>query len=154
MSIWYRISVPWLLFYTICISLLLYSSWTCRARTTVFSAQQTQTICIPFIQCWPNVFDVGPTLYKNYTNILCLLGVSGYVHVCLSALSWFLICEDDELLVCCLWGFSCWLSYLSRLAFSWFNLASCEKMNEYVYRTSLIWITLTTLFQIMLSNCK
>ena len=38
--------------------------------------QQTQNICITFIQCRPNVFDVGPILYKCYTNVLCLLGVS------------------------------------------------------------------------------
>ena len=36
--------------------------------------QQTQNICITFIQCWTNVEDVGPTLYKCYTNVLCLLG--------------------------------------------------------------------------------
>ena len=35
-------------------------------------SQQTQNICITFIQRWPNVFDVGPTLYKCYTNVLCL----------------------------------------------------------------------------------
>ena len=27
-----------------------------------------------FIQCWTNVEDVGPTLHKCYTNVLCLLG--------------------------------------------------------------------------------
>ena len=27
-----------------------------------------------FMQCWTNVEDVGPTLYKWYTNVLCLLG--------------------------------------------------------------------------------
>ena len=27
-----------------------------------------------FIQCWTNVEDVGTTLYKCYTNVLCLLG--------------------------------------------------------------------------------
>ena len=26
------------------------------------------------LQCWTNVEDVGPTLYKCYTNVLCLLG--------------------------------------------------------------------------------
>ena len=30
-------------------------------------------ICITFVQCRPNVGDVGPTLYKCYTNGLCLL---------------------------------------------------------------------------------
>ena len=42
----------------------------CNKRYT----QQTQNICITFVQCRPNVFDVGPTLYKCYTNVLCLLG--------------------------------------------------------------------------------
>ena len=37
-------------------------------------SQSTQNICIKFIQRRPNVFDVGPTLYKCYTNVLCLLG--------------------------------------------------------------------------------
>ena len=35
--------------------------------------QQTQNICITFVQRRPNVFDAGPTLYKCYTNVLCLL---------------------------------------------------------------------------------
>ena len=39
-------------------------------------AQQVQNICIQFIQCWTNVGDVGPTLFKCYTNLLCLLGGS------------------------------------------------------------------------------
>ena len=38
--------------------------------------QQTQNICRPItlVQCWNNVGDVGPELYKRYTNVLCLLG--------------------------------------------------------------------------------
>ena len=39
------------------------------------STQQTQNICITFAQHWSNVSDVGPTLYKSYTNVLCLLGI-------------------------------------------------------------------------------
>ena len=38
------------------------------------TSQQTQNICITFAQCRTNVEDVGPTLYKCYTNVLCLLG--------------------------------------------------------------------------------
>ena len=37
-------------------------------------SQQIQNICITFIRCRINVEDVGPTLYKCYTNVLCLLG--------------------------------------------------------------------------------
>ena len=33
-----------------------------------------QNICITFVRCWTNVKDAVPTLYKCYTNILCLLG--------------------------------------------------------------------------------
>ena len=39
----------------------------------MWSAQQTQNICITFDQRRPNVVDGGPTLYKCYTNVLCLL---------------------------------------------------------------------------------
>ena len=28
------------------------------------------------IQCWTNIGDVGPTLYKSYTNVLYLLGTN------------------------------------------------------------------------------
>ena len=37
--------------------------------------QQTHNICITFVQRRTNVFDVGPTLFKCYTNVLCLLGM-------------------------------------------------------------------------------
>ena len=49
----------------------------CRARypdAISEQSQKTQNICITFIQCWTNVEDVGPTLYKCYTNVLCLSG--------------------------------------------------------------------------------
>ena len=35
----------------------------------VTPSRKTQNICITFVQCWTNVFDVGPTLYKCYTNV-------------------------------------------------------------------------------------
>ena len=38
------------------------------------ASQQTQNICIAFVQRKANVFDVDPTLYKCYTNALCMLG--------------------------------------------------------------------------------
>ena len=38
-------------------------------------SQQTQSICITFVQRRPSVFDVGPTLYNCYrpANVLCLV---------------------------------------------------------------------------------
>ena len=41
-------------------------------QTSCYS-QQTQNICITFVQRRCNVFDVGPALYKCYTNVLYLL---------------------------------------------------------------------------------
>ena len=37
-------------------------------------SQQTENICITFVQRRLNVFDVGPTLYKCYANVFRLLG--------------------------------------------------------------------------------
>ena len=48
--------------------------YTIPRESDFLSPQQTQNICITVIQCWPNVEDVGPTLYICYTNVLCLLG--------------------------------------------------------------------------------
>ena len=46
------------------------------------AAQQTQNICITFVQCWTNVEDVGTTLHKCYTIscvywAICLPGGGG-----------------------------------------------------------------------------
>ena len=38
--------------------------------------RKKKNICIQFVQRRPRVFDVGPTMYKCYTNILCLLGIA------------------------------------------------------------------------------
>ena len=38
-----------------------------------YTIPETQNICMTFAQCWFNVEEVGPTLYKCYTNVLCLL---------------------------------------------------------------------------------
>ena len=51
--------------------------------------QQTQNFCITFIQRRSNVFDVGPTLYKCYTNVLCLLGY-GRCNLSFTNLSMFI----------------------------------------------------------------
>ena len=55
-------------------------SYTCASKYTPdilvsddISIQQTQNISIAFIQCWTN--DVGPTLYKCFTN-LCFTNLS------------------------------------------------------------------------------
>ena len=50
--------------------------WVFRNRLTprLYRHPVNTTHLYDFIQCWTNVEDVGPTLYKRYTNILCLLG--------------------------------------------------------------------------------
>ena len=50
--------------------------WVFRNRLTpcVYRHLVNTTHLYDFVQCWPNVEDVGPTLYKCYTNVLCLLG--------------------------------------------------------------------------------
>ena len=45
-------------------------SWLITQDRYSESSQQTQNICITFVQCWTNV----ETLYKCYANVLCLLG--------------------------------------------------------------------------------
>ena len=34
------------------------------------TSQQTQNICMTFVQCWTNIFNVGSTLCKCHTNVL------------------------------------------------------------------------------------
>ena len=58
---------------------LVFAGMYCLSKVTNFvriehyQSQQTQNICITFVQRWPNVFDVGPTFHKCYANVLCLL---------------------------------------------------------------------------------
>ena len=47
--------------------------WQGESRYQLKPLQKTQNIRITFVQRRPNVFDVGPRLYKWYTNVLCLL---------------------------------------------------------------------------------
>ena len=41
----------------------------------------SQSICILFMQRRLNVFDVGPAVYKCYTNVLCLLNEAGTLSI-------------------------------------------------------------------------
>ena len=44
---------------------------------------EIQNICITFVQCWTNVEDVGPALYKYYANV-CVCRVHCYYHTIIS----------------------------------------------------------------------
>ena len=50
--------------------------WVFRNRLTpcVYRHPVNTTHLYEFVQCWTNVADVGPTLYKCCANVLCLLG--------------------------------------------------------------------------------
>ena len=62
--------------------------------------------CITFVQRRPNVFDAGPTLYKWYSYILCLLCRSDMylasmsMAICYSKRSFVLFVRIEEHLVC------------------------------------------------------
>ena len=47
-------------------------------KSILLSNPANHNICITFIQRRPNVFDVGPTLYKWYIDVLCWLVKSMY----------------------------------------------------------------------------
>ena len=53
---------------------IIYNTASKNCMTRLLPSQLTQNICITFVQRRPNVFDVGPTLYKCYTKVLCLPG--------------------------------------------------------------------------------
>ena len=80
--------------------------------TVELRSQQTQNICITFIQRRPNVFDVGPTLYKCYTNVLCLLGYRLNVCVFVGYISG--IVQSYQHIGICGSRASCWRSRASR----------------------------------------
>ena len=52
------------------------------------ASQQTQNICITFIQRRPNVIDVGPSLYNCHTHVLCLLVGHAYAPWALPYWMW------------------------------------------------------------------
>ena len=55
--------------------------WRRRASAGGGGSRQTQNICITFVHCRTSVEDVGPTLYKCSTNVLCLLGCKGGIFM-------------------------------------------------------------------------
>ena len=62
--------------------------WVFRNRLTprVYRHPLNTTHLYDFIQCWTNVEDVGPTLYKCYTNDLCWLGRTSSQTLYISAM--------------------------------------------------------------------
>ena len=60
--------------------------------------QQTENICITFIQCWTNVEDDRPTLYKCCANVLCYLGLyySQRMH---NASAVRIICKQNYMII-------------------------------------------------------
>ena len=52
----------------------------CQTALPFTSPSKHKTLVWHFIQCWINVEDVGPALYKCYANVLCLLGRPSSTH--------------------------------------------------------------------------
>ena len=75
-------------------------------------SQQTQNICITFVQRRPNVFDVGPTLYKCYANDLCLLGCACTMPACLFWEVLAKLYQKFTFVIFCLMLVQCWLSQM------------------------------------------
>ena len=49
-------------------------SWPTIYMKLITEYLSQQNMCITFLQCWTNVENVGPSLYKCYRYVLCLLG--------------------------------------------------------------------------------
>ena len=43
-------------------------------RRVSVNSQQTQSFCMTFVQCWTNVEDVGPALYKMLYKCFVFVG--------------------------------------------------------------------------------
>ena len=79
----------------------------------VADTQQTQNICITFVQCWASVEDVGPKLYKCYTNVLCSLGIMT-ASVMQRKQEWRLTCKVSSYCCLSLHGSVVWCSEMNR----------------------------------------
>ena len=96
-------------------------------------SQQTQNICITFVQHRPNIFDIGPTLYKCYTNVL----------VCWDAY------HDNHLTLLSDLRVSCFWSKLSLILF-----ACYRTLVVYYYQTLVIkrWFWLPIFYSVIYSS--
>ena len=57
-----------------------------------FSTQPARHIYPMFDQCWPTVYDVGPTLVKHWVDVSCFLGISRQLNIILLLLFYPLLC--------------------------------------------------------------
>ena len=94
----------------------------------------TQNICITFIQRQPNVFDVGPTLYKFYTNVSRLLGS----YMCISfnvgsLINQYNLCYD------CISFFKWRFSSTQKVWFSLFSYLDVYLLNLQYFKSCIIW---------------
>ena len=49
-------------------------------RLDTCATQHTRGIHPMLFQCWPTVFDAGPTLKQHWVNASCLLGIYYFIH--------------------------------------------------------------------------
>ena len=87
------------------------------------TSQWTQNICITFVQCWTNVKDIRPTLYKRYTKF--------------TFISWKEV-KDDWKKVCfkCVARLHTW-HWILWNEFSRIKLLNVKHFINWVYQTTL-----------------
>ena len=120
-----------------------------HAHTNFEFTQRTQNICITFVQRWPNVFDVGPTLYKCYTNILCLLCSIHMIHKTKRLKTWSVQCQEllINLMCICEDGLIIFVGYTKALIILWsytqswtpVRAGNCKMHSGTRHRTSVNW---------------
>ena len=59
--------------YTICywITMITCTLITHQVRLVSMGSQQTRDVQPMLVQCWPTVFDAGPTLFQHWVNVSC-----------------------------------------------------------------------------------
>ena len=75
-----------------------YRFWIPTRQREGVSTRQTQNICIAYVQRRPNVSDVGPTLCKYYTNVLCLLGIASRIFLHIMTILWNAVTSPETVL--------------------------------------------------------
>ena len=100
--------------------------------THLYAIPVTTTFVWHFVQCWTNVEDVGPTLYKIYTNVVCLLRYRLKMNLMVSQQT-----LDVDIIL-----FQCWASVadihtrlFQCLVFAGINLIWCYIMHVFVVNT-------------------
>ena len=112
---------------------------TMYAKCSSAPTQQTQNICITFVQCRTKVFDVGPTLYKWYA--LCLLGCLWTFAMLFWIIMLFTLLTAGKIIVATAQGLSHLKKKLCQHVNVFFQTRSavlCADTNDSLYRNKTL----------------